>query len=1049
VLTLRLFGDLEVEVDGRARPALDRRPGSLLLAWMALHPGLHARGDVAAALWPDVLGDSARGSLRSALASVRRGLGPAARDHVVAGRFTLGLALDVRVDVLEFERLVAEAAYDEALALCRGPLLQQFDEDWVVRLREHYRGREGEALGAAATAAEAAGDLRRGVAVSRRWVALEPLNEPVARDLIRRLADAGDRAGAMAAYNALAERLHGELRVAPSAQTRRLVASIRRTSAAEPRPHLPLPASLHERRPLIGRDEELEELRAARASRVVLVSGEAGIGKTRLLAAVASSAHAGGAQVLAAVCRAGGDVAFAPVAAALRQAIGEDVDALAAVPGVAPLTALLPELAGDAPPEGDPSRLHAAVRAALRWVAGGRGVLLVVDDLHWADASTLRLLDDLAEGAPGLDLALVAAHRPLADETAAAQVTRRWRRRPDALSLDLEGLGEDAVAALAEVRVGERPPHRVARALHRRTGGHPLFVAELADRFGTPWPSAAEIARAELPASVADVVGERLDALEPAARRALSVGAAVGDQFPFALVATVLGDEEGTLDVLDQAVRGALLREEGPGRYAFAHAIVREAAYARLTATRRAHLHRRIAEALEEPAPDATRVRRLAEHHLRAAELGDRERAAHFALLAAEQAVGRRAPEEGAVLLERALEALPDDLGPARRAALLVRLGHARRRAGEGETVRDAFIAAAHAARAAGDAVLLAEAALGICSVPWFPGKASEDAVATDALREALGRLDQGDEAAPLRARVHAQLVREEYFTTGPEEARRRADVALEQARATGDPTACALALETWLLAQAGAARPAARRTRADDLVELAVRADDPELELRARVWRAVAALQLGDADAALAEETAIEAMAAELRRPAWRWWPALWRAMRAIRGGDLERGEQLAWAAWEIGERPLGERAALELQAQLFWVRWRQGRLEELAAAAEAMCERYVHLVPAWRCVDALVEAERGREAQARAALRELARDGFAALPADVNRLVGLVVAAHACLALDARDVAPALVEALRPHRDEWPVSGYGGLVMEPVADTLRALDSAGVPAV
>jgi DNA-binding SARP family transcriptional activator len=145
---MRLLGELAVEVDGRPCPPPDHRPAALLLAWLALHPGLHARSAVAAALWPDDHDDIAHGRLRSAVASARRALGDAADDHLVAGRFTVGLggpSSAVLTDVGEFDALVARGAFDDALALLRGSLLEQFDDDWVVRLRAEHQVRVDDA----------------------------------------------------------------------------------------------------------------------------------------------------------------------------------------------------------------------------------------------------------------------------------------------------------------------------------------------------------------------------------------------------------------------------------------------------------------------------------------------------------------------------------------------------------------------------------------------------------------------------------------------------------------------------------------------------------------------------------------------------------------------------------------------------------------------------------------------------------------------------------------------------------------------------------------
>src|SRR3954469_17052834 len=237
VLAVGLFGELAIETAGKAVDVPARRPGRLLLAWLALHPGVHARGDVAAALWPDVLLESARGSLRSALLTVRRCVGD---EHVAASRATIGLQ-GVWVDALAFRDALAEGDPERAIALHTAPLLQGLEDEWVQRERDACREELGAALAGAAQRAEEAGELAVALEHTRRQLALDDLSEPAARDLMRRLAAAGDRSGAVAAYRRLSERLRAELQLAPSFETRRLAAAVRSGEAARATAQRPLP----------------------------------------------------------------------------------------------------------------------------------------------------------------------------------------------------------------------------------------------------------------------------------------------------------------------------------------------------------------------------------------------------------------------------------------------------------------------------------------------------------------------------------------------------------------------------------------------------------------------------------------------------------------------------------------------------------------------------------------------------------------------------------------------------------------------------------------
>ena len=234
-LHVRVLGELALEVDGTTvEPPVSRRARSLL-GLLALEPRPHARSELAARFWPDVLDESARTSLRAALSALRKSLGAAADNCLVATREHVSLGGEVWTDAAAFEELVAAGRPDEAVALYRGDLLSGLDEDWVIVARDEWRERVAGVVGELAAAAEAAGDWAAAIAHTRRVVALDPLGEEGQRALIRRLGRSGDRAAALAAYNRYAERLRTELRIAPSPATRALVEELR-GGADEPAP---------------------------------------------------------------------------------------------------------------------------------------------------------------------------------------------------------------------------------------------------------------------------------------------------------------------------------------------------------------------------------------------------------------------------------------------------------------------------------------------------------------------------------------------------------------------------------------------------------------------------------------------------------------------------------------------------------------------------------------------------------------------------------------------------------------------------------------------
>ena len=227
MLRVGVLGELELELDGAPlEPPTSRRARSLL-GLLALDRRPHARHDLAARFWPDVLDESARTSLRAALAALRRSLGPDAERYLVATRERVGLSEQVAVDAEEFERHVAAGEPERALALARGDLMAGLDDDWVLVARDEWREKVAGVLTTLAASAEASGDVPAAIAHARRMVALDPLSEESQRALIRLLAEGGDRAAALAAYSRYAERLRTELGVAPSPATRELVERLR------------------------------------------------------------------------------------------------------------------------------------------------------------------------------------------------------------------------------------------------------------------------------------------------------------------------------------------------------------------------------------------------------------------------------------------------------------------------------------------------------------------------------------------------------------------------------------------------------------------------------------------------------------------------------------------------------------------------------------------------------------------------------------------------------------------------------------------------------
>src|SRR4051812_8750923 len=244
MVRVRVLGELALEVDGTDVELPASRRARSLLGLLATERRAHSRSQLAACFWPDVLDESARTSLRSALSALRKAFGPEADRCLVADRDSVALgARDlVATDLADFEALLRDGRVDEALALSRGELLEGLDDDWVHERRDEHRERVAQALAGVAAQAEEDGDLAAAAALTRRLVAVDPLAEAPQRELIRRLAASGDRPAALTAYRRLQERLRSELGLAPSRQTRDLVASLRADSTGGDAPARERPA---------------------------------------------------------------------------------------------------------------------------------------------------------------------------------------------------------------------------------------------------------------------------------------------------------------------------------------------------------------------------------------------------------------------------------------------------------------------------------------------------------------------------------------------------------------------------------------------------------------------------------------------------------------------------------------------------------------------------------------------------------------------------------------------------------------------------------------
>ena len=616
MLRVRLLGELQAEADGEPIAMPPGRRAWALLAWLALHPGEHARGSVAARFWPDVLDSSARASLRSALWELRRALGD--DEALVAGRDRI--ALRCETDLAAFDAFVAAGRLEEAVALHRGPLLADLDDDWVLEARDEHAERLGAALARLAAAADRPADA---VGWARRRLALDPLDEDAARDLMRRLADAGDRPGALAAYDRLSDRLRSALGLAPSAETRALAAAVRAEGAPEGPPRRPPAKRGRRARSTRRRHRRTAAHRARRGSRgphralgsgaagaggVAIIGGEAGIGKTRLALELVGRARADGAR--SARCTAadlGGGPPFGPwvelLAGLARELEPPPAEAgwpeeLARLAPSLPLRLGRPRVAPpEVPPELARARLFEAAVELAEHATADRPLVLLFDDVHLADAPTLELIAYLARRIERLPLLLVLTRRMTPRRDAVDALAHAARGRGVAVrEIALEPLGRRELEALVGEVAALAAPQR--ERVVAAADGNPLLALE----------SARAAARGEHtpPASLRGLVRASIATLDEPARRAAELAAVAGRPLDRVELAA-LAPPEAVLAALDCG-----LFRSAEGRFGFRHDLLREAALADLDDARRALLHEALAGAPGVRAAEAARHLRLA-----------------------------------------------------------------------------------------------------------------------------------------------------------------------------------------------------------------------------------------------------------------------------------------------------------------------------------------------------------------------------------------------------------------------------------------------------
>ncbi len=778
----------------------------------------------------------------------------------------------------------------------------------------------------------------------------------------------------------------------------------------------------------VGRTADLAELadacQAARVGRggLVLVTGEAGIGKSRLCAEAATQAH--GLTVVRTGCW-----DPAPFWPWLQLLAARPPARTGPIPpartGPIPPAGTEHPAAGTAQPTG-----HGPVfDAVLSTVTELPPTLVVIEDLHDADPPSVRLLRYLAPHLQATRVLVVGTYRddePHPDLSGLA---------PPARLISLGGLSPSELADLlgsgatagTDGRTGTGTGATGGRTgtdhtdLHRQTGGNPLYARELARLLATdPGPHG----RVPLPASLKGVLTQRLAQLPADSRRAVEIAGVLGDEPRLDVLAELAGQPpDQLLGPLGVAADARLLREVGPGRYAFAHALIRSAAYESIGVAHRIRLHQRAGDALERRGAD---VDALAEHFVAAAAGGGAAKAYEYAVRAAENATALRAYETAAQRYDEALTVLALSPAEGDRFPILIALGAARAAAGDTAAARTAYLSAADLARADGHPDGLAEAALGLAGGHGFEVPLL-DHVQLALLEEALAGLEEaraglGD--SPLRPWVMARLsVALSYSDVGSRRLR-LAEEAVAAAR-LANTEALGYSLCAYCDAIAGPADTERREAAASEVIALAT---DAPLELLGRRMRIVALLELGDLAGADAELTAYARTAAVLRQPLYGWYLPLWRGMRAVLAGQSGDAHRQIAEVERLGRAAGSGNAVILALAQRMFLSMDEGRAGDAVALMDAHRGELAVFGVQIEVTYAYFQAHAGLRKEASARLAGLA-GALRAAPVDSEWLPLLTQAAEISHLVGGHPLAPWLYAALLPHRDLFVVEGIGAV--------------------
>ncbi len=813
-----------------------------------------------------------------------------------------------------------------------------------------------------------------------------------------------------------------------------------------------------ERVPFIGRKKLLEAVRTEIThsrrghGRLILIDGEAGVGKTAFTQRLTAGVN--NMTVRMGRCYEGkGAPPFWPWVQILLTQIQESSPTLLVEQmghGVGSILQLLPSIAEKLPGVAAPAPLQSegarfelfdALTKYIARIGNVEPLLLVIDDLHWADSASLRFLEYLSVELSSMRVCVIATYREeeLNEEHPLVGILGSVLRHPHVHRHSLQGLEKGEVRELIEKIMDESPTMALSDTISKRSDGNPLFVRELLGLMqsgGSLESSDSVFSGRTIPKAVRELILRRISSLSGETQEMLSMASVIGREFDLGLLQAIESKADSRLlESVDDALAAHVIAPcREMARFRFRHALIQETLYEKLGNAQRAELHRAVCVALESSSndQDTPNPAFCAHHALEAAALGDTGRVTEYSILAGDQAAELLAYEDAASHYSRAVESIEasSPIDHRRLCEILMRLGESNIRSGAFSTAEGVFLRAAAIARREKEPEWMARAALGYSDCSPAIDASVQNFFRKGSLQQSINLLEEaldllGPEARSTRARLLGRLARDLNQQSADERAEELSQLALELAHRVGDP---------WTLADVVQFRRGVlwspdqveeRLQLADELIGLAQEAADRSLELTGRVWRAIDLLELCRLSEVRTEVDHCQRIVVEVRQPRFRYIVTVLRGTIAFMEGRFADSEVLSKEALEMGARSQVGADAI-YWVQMLALRREQGRLEELLELMTSIGSQ-LREIPALQVGVAYYFSELGDAGTARRIYEHLCTNEIDSMRRDRTWTITISVLSNICYSLRDRGRAQMFYDFLLPYIDRNIVAADG----------------------